>query len=1596
MYKENKPLLFVPDTLSLSFRSAAELRELSAVKVTDSGDFDAFGIPSQNTVYDPRLGAQRVQPCGTCGLTDWKCPGHFGHIELPLPVYQPLSLGSLVHLLRVSCATCGRFRMGQTRTLAFEAKLRLIEQGRSRAAREIPVAPESTGVLLRAWEEAQKEPESGNPESAAHRAEEIRNVLRQTPKPCLWCGSPVQKVLAEGNKLLISRAPPSRTDEKIEEIPQDISKDAAQNASQDAKLNTPQNTSQNMLLSTPQTAQVAKKPLKTAKEAAKEARQEVLLPSEAKKTLLRLSENERGLLSCMFRAQHRKSPDAPDFLVPYFFIDAVAVSPVGTRPVQEGLRNKLSLIHSVQTVQYKGIISAAQDLLHATTRAQAAEKYAQLQDAVSEMFQGTKDETVRGVKQILEKKEGLLRKHMMGKRVNYSARSVISPDPALATNEVGVPLEFARKLTIPVPVSPLAAQELRRAVANGPEYPGAEFVEDTRGRLTALRYMPREKREHLALQLLSNASATAHAVATLVGENSGLATEPQRFEEEGGTEEESEQEPELETPAGYIQKYDTADILQEYNTASLAHKSNPNNNNDIPGAVSFRDVAPALMQEPVGIRRVWRHMRTGDMVLLNRQPSLHRVSIMGHRVKVLPKERTIRMHYVNCNAYNADFDGDEMNIHYPQDAQAQAEASLICATEMCYSSATNGRPIRGHVQDHVSMAAALSRRDVFFAPDEFMQLLTSMGELGRILVPSPVLLRPVRLFSGAQVFSAALRAAPISLVQKPSGPGACPVIVHNGEVLSGILDKSHVGAAPFGVVHATREVHGGAAAEALLTSLGRMLNRALVSRGISCSLEDLEVPAEERIQAVRAAQEAGASAAAHFLGSRPGYARSLCRETGKGEPPKLRRALDSAVKDAAGSASGAVLDVAVQALKSRGGGMYAMVAAGAKGSMVNLGQIAGMLGQQELEGMRVPLTRTHRSLPTLSALDPTAKAGGFVAQSFMTGVHPEEFFFHCMAGREGLVDTAVKTSRSGYLQRCLVKHLEGVGIEADGSVRDSDGSLLQMAYGDDGVNPERALFLHRHSFFASSPLAGPDSAYANTGELCALASEVAVALENESADEGAAAKAIRSGGDMYNHRKKVQVSEKYARSYREDASNMDAAHAVLRYLMASVEHGEPVGLLAAQGVGEPSTQMTLNTFHLAGVGGKNVTLGMPRLKELVFTATRNTKTPLVSVGALREPEPAELAELVASGKRKAPEAIAKLRVEHAVHLVPVPLRMLRVVLTARPGQVAALYSAVRAQFFQLFAKQLQGIYKSLAEQEVEEETRTRSLLGSTPASADEKEEKEEGEEKEHIQKELEEDGVEEDEEEDEEEGEEVEKEEEEEKNEREELDGAEKGYAEESCTVSGDHISLVVHLPLGHRAAYLDIVERVLEKIETKSLAHASSEQTGPALGSPSGVQYSMCTYASGAFVLHGGSIYDVMQMVGGIHLSDVMDVYSARSNSIWDVLETLGVEAARAAIIREIEGVFEVYGISIDYRHLSVIADYMTYTGNIQAFNRKGFQNRGSPFQKISFESSYTCIKEVLLNGESDTLSNPSSCISVGKRVQLGTNASGVAYACM
>jgi DNA-directed RNA polymerase I subunit RPA1 len=676
------------------------------------------------------------------------------------------------------------------------------------------------------------------------------------------------------------------------------------------------------------------------------------------------------------------------------------------------------------------------------------EAWIQLQIGVNSLIDTSKSAPVGGkppppgIRQVLEKKEGLFRKHMMGKRVNYAARSVISPDPYIETSEIGIPPVFATKLTYPEPVTHHNVANLRQNVINGPtKWPGASHIQQEDGSLINLASFDEAGRTALANQLLTPSMASGSQ--------------------------------------GQVQQ---------------SHVN----------------------------KKVYRHLKNGDFLLLNRQPTLHKPSIMAHTARILPGEKTIRMHYANCNTYNADFDGDEMNIHFPQNEVARAEAMLIARTDLQYLVPTDGGVLRGLIQDHVDAGVDMSSRDTFLDRETYMQLVFTalrpdgaisqglgngniekevvIGRNGRIVTVPPALIKPRPMWTGKQVITTVM----INLIPEnrdllnlkskakipakawgPSAPEEQEVLFMDGQFLIGVLDKSQFGASAHGLVHAVYEVYGPPFAGKLLSILGRLFTSYLQFAGFTCRMDDLILTPEGdkiRRDLIDSSKTLGHQVAVEVT-ELPATIKPDSKEADAVIRAKMEECLredekmahlDSCMKSKTNRITSKIISTCIPDHLYKPfpqNNMQVMTVSGAKGSSVNVSQISCLLGQQELEGRRVPTMVSGKTLPSFQAFDTSARSGGFITGRFLTGIKPQEYFYHCMAGREGLIDTAVKTSRSGYLQRCLIKHLEGLRVHYDQTVRDVDGSILQFHYGEDSLDVIKQKSLDKFDFCAMNYMA---------------------------------------------------------------------------------------------------------------------------------------------------------------------------------------------------------------------------------------------------------------------------------------------------------------------------------------------------------------------------------------------------------------------------------------------------------------------------------------------------------------------------------------------
>lgn len=308
------------------------------------------------------------------------------------------------------------------------------------------------------------------------------------------------------------------------------------------------------------------------------------------------------------------------------------------------------------------------------------------------------------------------------------------------------------------------------------------------------------------------------------------------------------------------------------------------------------------------------------------------------------------------------------------------------------------------------------------------------------------------------------------------------MIVIDGELLCGVLDKASFGASDYGLVHSVYELYGADVAGKLLGILSRLFTNFLQHRAFTCRMDDLILtPMGDKVRSslLEKAKSLGYDSAVENFPSLsttekekvPRALRTLLEEVLRDD--KKMAGLDMTVKTKLSKLTASIAEACIPTQLLRQfpyNHMQTMTLSGAKGSAVNVRQISCGLGQQELEGRRVPVMVSGKTLPSFRPFETKAIAGGYVASRFLTGVKPQEFYFHCMAGREGLIDTAVKTSRSGYLQRCLVKHLEGIRVHYDNTVRGSDGSIYQFAYGGDALDVTKQKHLYQFDFVAQNHL----------------------------------------------------------------------------------------------------------------------------------------------------------------------------------------------------------------------------------------------------------------------------------------------------------------------------------------------------------------------------------------------------------------------------------------------------------------------------------------------------------------------------------------------
>jgi DNA-directed RNA polymerase II subunit RPB1 len=1092
---------------------------------------------------------------------------------------------------------------------------------------------------------------------------------------------------------------------------------------------------------------------------------------------------------------------------------------------------------------------------------------------------------LKSIQQRIGSKEGRVRYNIQGKRVEQSARTVITGDPNISIAEVGVPMKIAMNLTKPERVTNFNRDILYKYVQNGADtFPGAKSIIRSDGRMISLKHV---------------------------------------------------------------------------NTKELVLY-----NGDI----------------------VNRHLIDGDYILFNRQPTLHRMSMMGHRVRVLPFN-TFRLNVQVVRPYNADFDGDEMNAHIPQSYEASVELADIAAVPHQIIRPRDGIPVITVVQDTLVGAYIATKPNNFFTRREFMNLMMWNKRFEELPQPRSTAGKDnAARYTGQQIIGALM--PPISLdmpnkmfKKNEAGSELNMVKIREGDVQQGIFDKDIFNKPGRGIIHVTYNDYGPEQTVNLIDGLQQVLESYLIMKGFSVGISDMIADEKTREEMNEVIQKCKAQVEETILQV---HMDLFTNNTGKTNQDEFESRIFATLNKAleAGKIGEGSL-----AIENR---LTAMIRAGSKGDSVNISQMIACLGQQAPEGRRIPYGFTDRTLPHYKKYDDGAEARGFVESSFIRGLTPQEFFFHAMSGREGLIDTAVKTSETGYTQRQLIKAMEDLMINHDGTVRDANGGIVQFYYGEDGVNSTKIENITigtdkmtEQDIKTNFGLVGVDwsqvvnvqndidqdlldtfvtsvqndrkmlveGVYMSGRSLSLFApmniERILLNIKikfgiDSSKSTNLTVNHVLTGIDKIikrtqTHNKIWAASLRFhlaphkiilADRFTKEAFDTMIETIVVKNWKAWSQPGELVGIIAAQSIGEPSTQMTLNTFHQAGVAAKsNMTRGVPRLKELL-KVTHNPKA--TSLTIYLKPEFRE-------SKDRIREVVQDLELTLLRDIV------LKAAIYYDPKDSATILKEDKEllKFYEAFESREEadglgeeGYSKWLLRLEFDREKMfNRSIMMDDVY---------------FVLKDK---------------------------------------FSDVNMIYSDQNSQkLVMRFRIAAGDTVLGDDLEGLKKFQNKIL-------TSVVIRGIPGIRAATFRKDSNRVELNNGEYKAIDQYIIDTDGSNFLEVRNhpavdgdkIYSTNIHDIYSNLGIEATRGILYAEISGLFEEAGIN--YRHLGLLVDTMTRNGRLMSIDRYGInKNDIGPLAKACFEETEKILLKAAQFGEMDPVTGVSANIMMGQPIRSGT----------
>ena len=1150
---------------------------------------------------------------------------------------------------------------------------------------------------------------------------------------------------------------------------------------------------------------------------------------------------------------------------------------------------------------------------------------------------------LKAINDRLKSKEGRVRGNLMGKRVDYTARSVITPDPRLSIDQLGVPIDICANLTFPEKVAFYNIERLTKAVRNGYHtYPGAKSIKrKSDGKIISLSVIDTSKIE-----------------------------------------------------------------------------------------LQFGDI-------------INRHLIHDDIVLFNRQPSLHKMSMMQHRVVPLPY-KTFRLNVSVTTPYNADFDGDEMNMHVPQSEESRIEIMELAAVPTQIVSPANNKPIISLVQDTCVGAYLLTRYDTYLTEEQVRTIMIDISTFDGIL-PDPDIRSgtdetdlpatfpkykyrlPILkdLWNGRQLFTMVM--PKVNFRKKNKSYSTDPnernmVLINNGIIEHGVFDKNILGASEQGLIHIIFNDYGKERTRQFLDDIQNIVTNFVLQSGFSVGIGDL-IPDDEVSKKMQ-----------QIVIEKKRQVIELIEHTHKGILEKKGGAnvSEEFENQILGILNKTTSETGALALKSLDSNnrMLNMIISGSKGSDINIGQMIACVGQQAVDGKRIPLGFTDRTLPHFHKFDDGASARGFVESSFMKGLTPTEFFFHAMGGREGLIDTAVKTSETGYIQRKLIKGLEDARIAADHTVRNANGTIIQFLYGEDGfdggriekqsldsigksnkeiidtfsfdtksaklvldpitfkkLNKDKAKYdklnlelmeniLKDRNFYFENFFSGPLSdnvihypinfkrLIANTiksfDQLPQSDLNPIYVIETfETLNSELKISNVHKSSELLrvlcrlNLAPKI-ICEKFKMS--KIAFDYIISQIKSQFYDSLAENGELVGTIAAQSIGEPSTQMTLNTFHFAGVASKSsVNQGVPRFKELL-SVTENLKGPMVMI-SLKEP--------ACFSKESAMKILNDIPITTIKELTTSTEIFFDIESSGGLESTSEDHNNILSQYkvfeqldtvlgettlrspwvLSITFNKSKLLNKGILMEDIHYAIISKFNSDSSDISCFFTD------------------------------------------------DNSPELFMRIQCNVKTDDGNIVASNEGCDEEDVISVL-KTLEKTILNDIILSGIKNINGCSMEPQE------NYIK--FVPEDGEYKKETRWelyTDGTNLADVLlhpdiDPYTTISNNIWEVNRIFGIEAARKTLYNEINSVFELSDAYVNSRHICLLVDIMTNRGSLMSIDRHGINksDRG-PLAKCSFEETPDILARAAIFGELDKVHSVSANIMMGQEVPIGTGAVDILF---